>query len=101
MPSRFKAGADFFDKAFYDFYSRIGYPAEWIEQGKDYAVDDAYVISHPTWFYQSMPPVPMVSIYQLFKQTVVKRPDEIAVIFLDKAITYAELDISSVNMPRY
>ena len=93
MPPRFKRGAEFFDKAFNDFYSRIGYPENWIEEGRAYEADDAYVISHPTWFSEPMPPAPMVSICQLFKQTVQKHPQDIAVIFLDKKITYAELDV--------
>jgi len=93
MPPRHKSGLKFFDPTFYDFYNRIGYPAEWIEQGKEYAPNDAYVISHPSWFLELMPSPPMVSIYQLFKETVKKHPDEVAVIFLDKKITYADLDV--------
>jgi long-chain acyl-CoA synthetase len=93
MPPRLKAGADFFDDTFNKFYSSIGYPGEWIEQGKGYAPDDAYVISHPSWFLELMPPPPMISIYLLFKETVKKHPDDTAVIFLDKKITYSELDI--------
>ncbi len=93
MPPRLKAGNDFFDDKFNQFYSSIGYPDEWIEQGKEYATDDAYVISHPSWFLELMPPPPMISIYQLLKETAKKHPDETAVIFLDKKITYAELDL--------
>ena len=92
MPSRFKMGAGFYDKTFQKFYNSIDYPAEWIEQGKKYAEDDAYVISHPTWFYEPMPPAPMISIYQLFHQTAEKHSNQTAVIFLDKKISYQELD---------
>ncbi len=92
MPPRLKSGFDFFDQSFHDCYARIGYPKEWIEQGKGYAPDDAYVISHPSWFQEPMPQPPMISIYQLFHETARKHAHETAVIFLDKPITYADLD---------
>ncbi|MGB9498451.1 MAG: class I adenylate-forming enzyme family protein [Dissulfuribacterales bacterium] len=92
MPPRYQTGADFFDKSMIDCYQTIGYPEAWIEEGRKYAAQDAYVISHPSWFYEPMPSVPMVSIYQLLKESVKKYPDDTAVIFLDKPITYQELD---------
>ena len=92
MPPRYQAGADFFDKSLIDCYQTIGYPEAWLEEGKGYAPDDAYVISHPSWFYEPMPAVPMISIYQLLKESVKKYPDDTAVIFLDKPVTYRELD---------
>lgn len=91
-PPRYKAGADFFDQALMDCYQRLGYPERWIEEGKGYAPEDAYVISHPSWFMEPMPPVPLISIYQLFMETVKKYPYDTAVIFLDKKITYTGLD---------
>ncbi len=91
-PPRRISGDDFYDAQFFEGYRRIGYPEEWIEEGRQHDPGDAYVISHPSWFSEPMPEVPMVSIYQLFKQTVVAHPDDTAVIFLDKPITYAALD---------
>ena len=92
MIPRFKAGKNFFDQAFYDCYQGIDYPSEWLEEAKTYAPEDAYVISHPTWFFETLPSIPKISIYQLFEKTVHVHPDETAVIFLDKGITYRELD---------
>jgi len=92
MSPRFQAGADFFDKALMDCYQSLGYPEKWIEEGKGYSSEDAYVISHPSWFMESIPLIPMVSIYQLFRNTAKSHPDETAVIFLDKKISYQDLD---------
>ncbi len=92
MPPRFQKGTDFFDKALTDSYQRLEYPAKWLEEGKGYAPEDAYVISHPSWFMEPLPLVPEISIYQLFHQTAQKHADETAVIFLDKPITYRDLD---------
>ena len=92
MSPRFKTDNDFFDQTFYDCYTRINYPPAWLEEGKTYAPEDSYVISHPTWFFEPIPSIPEISIYQLFEKTVNNHPDEIAVIFLDKKITYRELD---------
>jgi len=91
-PPRYKAGSKFFDQDLKDFYHQINYPAEWLDEGQKYAPEDAYVISHPSWFFEPMPPVPVTSIYELFLDTVLKYPDETAVIFLDKGITYRQLD---------
>ena len=93
MPPRFQAGPGFFDKALMDCYRSFGYPDIWLEEGRTYAPEDAYVISHPSWFMEPLPPVPMVSIYALFKETVKTHPDETAVIFLDKKASYRELDV--------
>ncbi|MDA8403792.1 MAG: AMP-binding protein [Desulfobacteraceae bacterium] len=92
MPPRYQTGKAFFDKALIGCYHNFGYPDRWIEEGKGYEPEDAYVISHPTWFMEPVPPVPMVSIYQLFRETAQKHPNDPAVIFLDKKITYAALD---------
>lgn len=92
MPPRFQKGADFFDKALTDSYRGIDYPEKWLEEGRGYAPEDAYVISHPSWFMEPLPPIPKISIYQLFHNTAKSHPDETAVIFLDKKTTYRELD---------
>jgi len=93
MPPRYQAGADFFDQDLIDCYRNIDYPEKWLEEAREYAPEDAYVISHPSWFLEPIPPVPMISIYQLFKKTVEKYPDDTAVIFLDKKISYKDLDL--------
>ncbi len=92
MPPRFKAGKHFFDQAFLECYRRMEYPEAWIEEAAGYAPADAYVISHPSWFFEPMPAVPMISIYRLFKESFKKHPDATAVIFMDKGITYGDLD---------
>jgi len=92
MPPRFQTGADFFDKALMDSYQCLEYPDRWLEEGKRYAPEEAYVISHPSWFMEPLPQIPKISIYQLFHQTAKKHPGETAVIFLDKKISYEELD---------
>ena len=92
MLPRFQVGDSFFDDALYDCYRKMGYPAEWLEEGRTYSPSDSYVISHPTWFFESVPPVPDVSIYGLFNKTASQHPDDPAVIFLDKTATYRELN---------
>ena len=92
MEPRSRSGDRFYDKYFYRIYSRIGYPAQWIEEGRAYAPSDSYVISHPSWFVEEMPKVPNVSLYGLFKRTVENHPDDTAVVFLDKKIRYKDLD---------
>jgi long-chain acyl-CoA synthetase len=92
MPPRFQTGADFFDKALMDCYQSLGYPEKWIEEGQGYSPEEAYVISHPSWFMESIPLIPGISIYQLFRNTAQSNPNETAVIFLDKKISYRDLD---------
>ena len=92
MKPRKDMGAAFFDDALYKCYRRIGYPEAWLEDGRAYAPEKAYVISHPTWFFEENPPIPALSIYGLFKETVSRCANDTAVIFFDKPVTYAELD---------
>lgn len=93
VESRFKDLAKFYDEELYKSYGVIGYPKEWIEEGKKYEPEDSYVIFHPSWALELMPEVPLISVYDLFKRTVMKHPDEIAIVFLDKAISYKDLDL--------
>ncbi|MBN2284350.1 MAG: AMP-binding protein [Deltaproteobacteria bacterium] len=93
MEPRFIKGADFYDDEFHRLYDRIGYPKEWIEEGKRFAPRDSYVIAHPTWYWEDLPPLPDISLYELFRETVRKHPDETAVIFFDRAISYRDLDV--------
>lgn len=93
MEPRFKAGENFYDKAFYRCYETIEYPKEWLDEGKRYTPGDSYVISHPSWYWEEMPPIPKISIYDLFEKTVKKYPDHTAIIFFDKKITYKDLDL--------
>ena len=92
MDPRFKAGESFYDEAFHECYERIGYPKQWLDESKGYAPADSYIISHPSWFRGEMPAVPDISIYGLFEEVVKKYPDDTAVIFLDKKITYRDLN---------
>ncbi len=92
MTPRFQAGDAFFDDALYECYRQMHYPEKWLTEARSYAPEDAYVISHPSWFCESVPPVPEISIYELFRRTADERPDDTAVIFLDKPVTYRELN---------
>lgn len=92
MPPRFEAGDSFFDKALYECYRHINYPEKWLEEARSYAPSDSYVISHPTWFFEAVPPVPEISIYDLFSRTAGTKPENTAVIFLDKPASYRELN---------
>ncbi|MFW6334149.1 MAG: AMP-binding protein, partial [Desulfosalsimonas sp.] len=92
MPPRFEAGDLFFDQAFYDCYKNLNYPEKWLEEAKAYAPSDSYVISHPTWFFEPVPPVPEISIYDLFARTAAEKPGNTAVVFLDKPASYHELN---------
>ncbi|MFO7861089.1 MAG: AMP-binding protein [Desulfosalsimonas sp.] len=91
MPPRFQQGSAFFDTALYNCYRQMNYPEAWLDEGLAYAPKDAYVISHPTWFFEAMPPVPEISIYELFSRTAANRGDDTAVIFLDKPASYRQL----------
>ena len=93
MKPRYEAGDNFFDDDFDEMFSTLNYPATWLKESRKYSPEDSYVISHPSWFLEKVPPTPNISIYELFKKTVDRSPDETAVIFLDKKISYAELDI--------
>ena len=92
MPPRFEAGEQFFDDALYECYRSIGYPEEWLSEARSYDPSDSYVISHPSWFSEPMPRVPEISIYELFHRTAEQYPEATAAIFLDKPVTYRELD---------
>jgi len=92
MAPRFQASDAFFDDALYECYRRMHYPEAWLTEARSYAPEDAYVISHPSWFCESVPIVPEISIYELFRRTASERPDDTAVIFLDKPATYRELN---------
>ena len=89
---RKQVGEAFFDDALYECYRRLGYPEAWLAEGRTYPPEKAYVISHPSWFFEDNPPIPDLSIDGLFRQTVQRCPDEVAVIFFDRAVTYGELD---------
>ena len=91
MGPRFKKGKDFFDKDFFDLYERIGYPKQWLQEALTFAPEDSYVISHPSWFYEDLPKIPLCSIYKLFERSYQRGPDKTAVVFLDKAISYKKL----------
>ena len=92
MEPRFRKGKDFFDEKFYETYKKIEYPDEWLDEAIKYAPDDAYVITHPSWLHEDIPKISNCSIYDLFKLSAQKKPDDIAVIFLDRSITYSKLD---------
>ncbi|BBO69760.1 long-chain-fatty-acid--CoA ligase [Desulfosarcina alkanivorans] len=92
MGARKEMGPEFFDDAFHECYQRIGYPKKWIAEGLQYKPEDAYVISHPSWFSEDLPAIPGMSIFDLFKESVNRCPEDVAVIFFDRAITYRELD---------
>lgn len=78
-------------KVDYDFYRRIGYPVTWLEDAQTYTDKDSYAIFDPSW-EDPLPEIPNISLYEMFKRTVQTYPDRIALSFLDKEMTYAELD---------
>jgi long-chain acyl-CoA synthetase len=92
VESRFKEYDKFYDESLYKVYKSIGYPSSWIEEGKNYHHDDAYVIFHPSWSNEEIPAIPLISVYDLFRLSVEKHGNDTAIIFLDKPITYRELD---------
>lgn len=73
------------------FYQTIGYPREWLEDAKKYGSSESYAIYDPSW-HEPIEGVPRISIYDLFTRTAERCPNETALVFLDKAITYKELD---------
>lgn len=93
MEPRFKKGDEFYDEEFQSFYESLDYPKKWLNEGKKYAPGDSYVMTHPSWCGEVFPGIPAISIYALFKETVKKHPDDTAVVFFDKSITYKELDL--------
>ncbi len=73
------------------FYEGIGYPGKWLEEATRYGPNDSYVMYEPGWD-EPLPPIPRISIYDLFRQTAQKNPESAALVFLDRVISYAELD---------
>ena len=78
-----------------EFYQGLGYPEEWLESGSEYSDEDSYVIFDPAW-HDTIPNIPEISIYELFRRTAERVPEEIAISFLDKDISYRELN-DSIN----
>src|SRR5271157_4990567 len=74
------------------FMRAFGYPAKWLQESSMYNVNDSYLITQPEWSANQIPPIPEVSIYELFACTAKKYPDKTAVIFLDRKITYRDMD---------
>jgi long-chain acyl-CoA synthetase len=70
----------------------FGYPEKWLQESSIYNVNDSYLITQPEWSANQIPPIPEVSIYELFACTAKKYPDKTAVIFLDRKITYRDMD---------
>ena len=93
MKPRKETKKAFYDVAFEQCYGRIGYPKKWLKEGGEYTPENAYVISHPSWFYNELPAIPQKSVYDLFKDTANRCADDVAVISFDKSITYKELDV--------
>ena len=75
-----------------EFYKRIGYPVKWLEDGKQYSDKDSYIIYDPAW-HDAIPEIPDISLYQLLKRSVKKNPDNIAISFLGRDISYREFDL--------
>jgi acyl-CoA synthetase (AMP-forming)/AMP-acid ligase II len=71
------------------FYNRLNYPKAWLEEGEKYNKNDSYVIYDPSW-HDPIPNIPEISLYELFKRSVDQYPDQVALLFLDNEITYAE-----------
>jgi len=74
-----------------EFYKRLGYPEEWLETGSQYSEHDSYVIFDPAW-HDPLPDIPEISIYELFRRTAERFPEEIAISFLDRDMSYRELN---------
>ena len=74
------------------FMRAFGYPEKWLQESSMYNVNDSYLITQPEWSANQIPPIPEVSIYELFACTAKKYPDKTAVIFLDRKITYRDMD---------
>jgi len=72
-------------------FNRLSYPKAWLEEGQKYKKADSYVIYDPSW-HDPVPDIPEMSVYELFKLSVDKHRDEVALLFLGNEITYAELD---------
>lgn len=81
------------EKRFEELYSRIGYPQEWLQEAEGYAPADSYVIFDPAWAAEPVPEIPTISIYDLFNRAVERSPRDTAIVFLDRAATYEELDL--------
>jgi len=74
------------------FMRNFGYPEKWLEESSKYGPNDSYLITQPSWAAGLIPPIPEISIYEIFAESARKYPTEIAVIFLDRKITYREMD---------
>lgn len=74
------------------FMRNFGYPEKWLQESSMYGVEDSYLITQPGWSVQPIPPIPEISIYEIFAASARKYPDDVAVIFLDRKITYRDMD---------
>lgn len=74
------------------FMRNFGYPEKWLNESSTYRVEDSYIITQPGWSAEPIPPIPEISIYEIFADAARKHPDDIAVIFLDRKITYRDMD---------
>jgi len=74
------------------FMRNFGYPEKWLQESSMYGVEDSYLITQPGWSVEPIPPIPEISIYEIFAASARKYPDDVAVIFLDRKITYRDMD---------
>ncbi|WAJ43591.1 class I adenylate-forming enzyme family protein [Mycobacterium sp. Aquia_216] len=72
------------------WFEGIGYPANWLAEADCYAPDDAYVMFDPQWA-EPLPPIPEQTVDVVVRRQAAERPDELAIIYLDRSISYGEL----------
>jgi long-chain acyl-CoA synthetase len=72
------------------WFERLGYPAKWLAEAESYAPDDAYVMFDPEWA-EPLPPIPEQTVDVIVRRQAAERPDEPAIIYLDRSMSYGEL----------
>jgi long-chain acyl-CoA synthetase len=72
------------------WFEKLGYPANWLAEAESYAPEDAYVMFDPKWGDQ-LPAIPEQTVDVIVRRQAAERPDEPAIIYLDRTLSYGEL----------
>lgn len=73
-----------------DFFTRLGYPNDWLDEPQRHQPADAYIRYDPSWAAEE-PVVPPGSIYDLFEASARAQPERPAMIFLGRSFSYREM----------
>jgi long-chain acyl-CoA synthetase len=73
-----------------EFFLRLAYPNEWVEDGALFSQDDAYIAHDPEWDTYPMPPLPNTPIHSFLAKA--RDPGKTALVCMGATVSYADLD---------